>query len=90
MSVQQSVAEHSTVAALAGAHGLDVKAVQNAIARGVIRRTAYRRPAEVIEFIPRTCLCCGKAFNAETRFIRSCDGCQRRGSPLADWAMGCV
>lgn len=88
--MQAAVPSHGTVAALAAAHGLKTRAVFDAIHRGIITRTAYRRPAEVVQFIPRECLCCGKAFNAETRFIRSCEPCRAKGSPLGDWGMGLV
>ena len=89
-AVQASVAVLPTVAAIAQAHGLPVKTVSNACDRGIIVRPVYskRDDAEVTELIPRDCLCCGKRFNAETRFIRSCDDCRTKGSPLGDWGMG--
>ena len=93
-AVQASVSLHPTVKHIAIAHGLHPKTVSNAIDRGVITRQVYKlrgvEPVPVVELIPRNCLCCGKAFNASTKFIRSCDTCREKGSPLGDWGSGVV
>ena len=79
---------------VAWAHGLTMNALRCAIYDGLVSRPKLRvrtHDAEnVVELVPRTCLCCGKAFKAETRFIRSCDTCRDKGSVLGDWAEGIV
>lgn len=76
-SVQADVRPGRTAAELARMHGLSERAVEHAFDRGYLTK-ANENPIE------RKCLCCGRVFLTDTPYIRSCDACRDRGSPLAD------
>ena len=83
---------YADLARVAHAHGVSPKALLRAVGRRIVLKEAVyeKRDAVVIELRNRTCLCCGKAFVAESKFIRSCDTCRDKGSVLGDFSLGVV
>ncbi len=84
---------YAELATVAEKHGHTPAALYRAMVRRlVVKQPSYakRGAANDVEMCARTCLCCGRAFMAETRFIRSCDACREKGSALGDFSLGVV